>query len=348
MTKTMQGVFFLGAGQLELREVPIPEPGDGEVIVKVGAATTCGTDLKAYKRGHKLFKPPMPFGHEWAGTISAVGAGVRGFKEGDRVTAANSAPCGACYYCRRGKPQLCLHLESRFNWGTYAEYLRVPAHIVSINMHKIPEHLSFAEAAFIEPLACAVLCINYAEVALGDTVAIIGSGAQGLMQIQLAKAMGASRVIAIGRAHGRLEVARQVGADETISTLDSDAVAAVKALTEGRGADVVIEAAGSAETWQMACQMARPAATVVLFSGLPSGTQVSFDATHVHYDEITLKGVFHHTPRTVEQALQLLISGQVNVKPMISGAIALRDVEDGLNRMARSEAIKLAVLPELN
>lgn len=347
MTQTMQGVFFLGAGQLELREVPIPQPAEGEVVVKVGAATTCGTDLKAYKRGHKLFKPPMPFGHEWAGTITAIGKGVQGFKEGDRVTAANSAPCGACYYCRRGKPQLCQHLESRFNWGTYAEYLRVPPHIVSMNMHKIPDHLSFAEAAFIEPLACAVLCINYAEIALGDTVAIVGSGAQGLMQIQLAKAMGASRVIAIGRAHGRLAVAKQIGADETISTLDTDAVAAVKALTEGRGADVVIEAAGSAETWQLACQMARPAATVVLFSGLPGGTQVSFDATHVHYDEITLKGVFHHTPRTVEQALNMLISGQVDVKPMINGEIPLREVEDGLNRMARSEVIKLAVLPSL-
>lgn len=348
MTQTMQGIFFLGAGQLELREVPIPQPAKGEVIVKVGAATTCGTDLKAYKRGHKLFKPPMPFGHEWAGTITAIGEGVQGFKEGDRVTAANSAPCGACYYCRRGKPQLCQHLEARFNWGTYAEYLRVPPHIVSINMHKLPDDLSFAEAAFIEPLACAVLCINYAEVALGDTIAIVGSGAQGLMQIQLAKAMGASRVIAVGRAHGRLEVARQVGADETISTLDTDAVAAVKALTEGRGADVVIEAAGSAETWQLACQMARPAATVVLFSGLPGGTQVSFDATHVHYDEITLKGVFHHTPRTVEQALNMLISGQVDVKPMINGEIPLREVEDGLNRMARSEVIKLAVLPSLS
>lgn len=341
----MQGVFFLGPGQLALREVPIPQPAAGEVVVKVGAATTCGTDLKAYKRGHKLFKPPMPFGHEWAGTVVAVGEGVTRFREGERVTAANSAPCGACYYCRRGKPQLCLELEARFNWGTYAEYLRVPAHIVNINMHKIPDGLSFAEAAFIEPLACAVLCSAYAEIGLGDTVAIIGSGAQGLMQVQLAKARGAARVIVVGRGRGRLEVARQLGADETLSTLDGDAVAAVKALTDGRGADVVIEAAGSAETWQMAAQMARPAATVVLFSGLPGGTQVSFDATHLHYDEIALKGVFHHTPRTVEQALQLLGSGQVNVKPLISGTISLSEVEEGLNRMARSEVIKLAVQP---
>lgn len=344
----MRGIFFTGVGQLELREVPVPEPAVGEVIVKVEAATTCGTDLKAYRRGHKLFKPPMPFGHEWAGVIYQVGAGVTGFKEGDRVTAANSAPCMACYYCRRGKPQLCLNLESRFNWGTYAEYLRVPSHIVSINMHKIADHVPFAEAAFIEPLACAVLCINYADIALGDTVAIVGAGAQGLMQIQLAKAFGASRVIAVGRAHGRLDVAKQVGADVTLSSNEVDPIQAVKELTDGRGADVVIEAAGSAETWQMACMMARPAATVVLFSGLPGGTQVSFDATHVHYNEMTLKGVFHHTPRTVEQALHMISSGQVKVGPMLDGQIPLEQVEDGLQRMARSEAIKLAVVPSLS
>lgn len=347
MTETMRGVFFLGPGQLELREVPIPTPNPGEVIVKVGAATTCGTDLKAWRRGHKLFKPPMPFGHEWAGTISALGEGVMGFKEGDQVTAANSAPCNGCFYCRRGRQQLCVNLESRFNWGTYAEYLRVPAHIVAQNMHKIPAGLSFAEAAFIEPLACAVLCVKYAEIALGDTVAIIGAGAQGLMQIQLARAAGASRIIAIGRARGRLQVAEMLGADVIYSTQDGDAVAYVKELTDGRGADVVIEAAGSADTWQMAFQMARMGATVVQFSGLPGGTQVSFDATHLHYDEITMKGVFHHNPRTVEQAIQLLGAGQVNVKPMIDGEISLAQVEDGLGRMQRSEAIKLAVNPAL-
>jgi L-iditol 2-dehydrogenase len=345
MPNTMRGIFFLGPGQLELREVPIPTPEAGEVIVKVEAATTCGTDLKAYRRGHKLFKPPMPFGHEWAGRVYQCGAGVTTFKEGDAVVGANSAPCNACYYCRHGRQQLCVNLEARFNWGTYAEYLRVPAHIVAQNMHPIPTHLSFAEAAFIEPLACAVLCINNANIQLGDTVAVLGVGAQGLMQIQLARALGAGRILAIGRAKGRIEIAKQVGADVTMSSLDGDPVAAVKELTNGRGADVVIEAAGSAETWQQAFNMARPGATVMLFSGLPGGTQVSFDATHLHYNEITVKGVFHHTPRAVEQALQALASGAVNVKPMIDGEIALAEVEDGLNRMARSEAIKLAVVP---
>jgi L-iditol 2-dehydrogenase len=345
MTETMQGIFFLGPGQLELREVPVPEPAPGEVIVRVEAATTCGTDLKAYRRGHKLFKPPMPFGHEFAGRVSAIGEGVSGWNEGDAVVAANSAPCNQCWYCRRGRQQLCERLESRFNWGTYAQYVRIPSHIVAQNMHKIPDGLPFEQASFLEPLACSVLCTTNADIRLGDTVAIIGVGAQGLMQIQLAKALGASCVIAVGRAPGRIEKAKQVGADVTLSSLDGDPVPLIKAMTGGRGPDVVIESAGSAETWQMAVGMARPGATVMLFSGLPGGTQVSFDATHVHYDEITMKGIFHHTPRAVEQALHMLASGQVDVKPILDGEITLDQVEDGLGRMQRSEAIKLAVRP---
>jgi L-iditol 2-dehydrogenase len=348
MTETMRGVFFLGPGQLELREVPIPQPGPGEVIVRVKSATTCGTDLKAWRRGHKLFKPPMPFGHEFSGVISHVGAGVTRFREGDAVVGANSAPCNHCWYCRHGRQQQCVELESRFNWGTYADYVRVPAHIVEQNLHFVPPHLPFEEASFMEPLACAVLCIVNTGVQLGDTVAIIGVGAQGLMQIQLAKAMGASQVIAIGRSHGRLERATQVGANVVISTLDTDPIAKVRELTEGRGADIVIEAAGSPETWQQAVMMARPGATVMQFSGLAGGTQVSFDATQIHYGEVTIKGIFHHTPRTVEQAIQMLGSGQVMVKPMLDGRIPLEQVEDGLQKMQRSEAIKLAVVPELS
>lgn len=345
MSNSMQGIFFLGPKQLELREVAIPEPGPGEVIVKIQAATTCGTDLKGYLRGHRLFKPPMPFGHEYSGLISAVGAGVTRWKEGDAVVAANSSPCNHCFYCRRGRPQLCEELDSSWNFGAYAEYIRVPAPIVAQNMHPVPPHLSFEEASFTEPLACSVLCILNANIQLGDTVVIVGPGAQGLMQIQLAKAMGAARVIAIGRAAGRLERARLVGADDAVSSQDVDPVEHVKNVTDGRGADVVIEAAGNPDTWQKAVLMARKGGTVVQFSGLPGGMQVSFDATHLHYGEITMKGVFHLTPRTVEMAVQMLANGTVDVKSILDGRIPLHQVEDGLLRMQRSEVIKLAVDP---
>lgn len=347
MTRTMRGAYFLEPGKLEMREVPVPEPGPGEVVIKVESATTCGTDLKAYRRGHKLFKPPMPFGHEYAGYIEAVGAGVTRFREGDMVMGINSAPCNECFYCKRGKQQLCEQLEGRFNFGTYAEYVRVPSYITAQNLHFKPAHLPFTEASFIEPLSCAVLCATYTGVQLGDTVAIIGVGAQGLMQIQLMKAMGAARVIAIGRAKGRLERAKQVGADDIFSSLDGDPLEYVKSQTGGHGADVVIEAAGTAETWTQAMLMARKGGTVIQFSGLPGGTQVSFDATHLHYGEITMKGVFHATPRTVEQAAQMLDTGIVSVKPILDGEIPLSKVEDALLRMQRSEVIKLAVVPSM-
>lgn len=347
MSATMQGMYFLEPGKLELREVPVPQPGPGEVVIRVESATTCGTDLKAYRRGHKLFKPPMPFGHEYAGVVSAVGSGVKAFREGDRVTGTNTAPCNACFFCKRGRQQLCIHLEARFNFGSYAEYHRIPDYIVQQNLFHIPDHLPFTEASFVEPLGCAVLCAINADVRLGDTVAIIGAGAQGLMQIQLVRALGASRVIAIGRAPGRLERARAVGADVTFSSLDGDPVAFVRDLTDGHGADVVIEAAGSADTWAQAVLMARNGATVMQFSGLPGGTQVSFDATKLHYGEITMKGIFHMTPRAAEMAMQMLGSGQVTVKPILDGVIPLAQVEEGLLRMQRSEVIKLAVVPSM-
>ena len=343
----MRGVFFLGPRQLELREVPVPVPGAGEVVVKIAAATTCGTDLKAYKRGHRLMPPPMPFGHEWAGIIASIGKDVGRWKEGDRVTGANSAPCNGCFYCRRGQPQLCERLDDRFNWGSYADYFRIPAPIVAQNMHAVPTHLAFEHAAMVEPLACAVHCGVRSGIQLGDTVVIIGPGAQGLMHIQIAKAMGAARVIVIGRSQARLAVAHLLGADDVFSSNDGDAVAFVHERTAGRGADVTIEAAGSPDTWRAAFEMTRPGGTAMMFGGLPGGTQVGFDATRLHYSEVTPRATFHHTPRTVEMAMAMLTSGQIDAAKLVEGQVSLEQTEGALQRMDRSEVIKLAVVPDV-
>ncbi|MEM6530159.1 MAG: zinc-binding dehydrogenase, partial [Chloroflexota bacterium] len=223
-----------------------------------------------------------------------------------------------------------------------------PEHITSQNVHRKPEGLAWEYASFTEPLACSVLAVNQIGIELGDTVAIIGAGAQALMQLQLVKASGAGRVILVGRSHGRLETAREMGADVVFSSLDHDPIEHVRALTEGYGADVVIESAGNPTTWEQALLMARKGGKVLQYSGLPGGTQVSFDATHLHYGEITMMGSFHHTPRTIEQAVNLLGTGQVDVRPMLQGTIGLGEVEEGLLRMKRSEVIKLAVDPRLN
>lgn len=341
----MRAIVFDGPGRLTLRDVARPEPGPGEVVVRVHAALTCGTDLKGYKRGHRLFAPGMTFGHEFSGVISAVGAQVPRWREGDRVTAANSAPCNGCFYCRRGQQQLCEDLEQRFNWGAFAEYIRVPAHIVAQNMHGVPAAVSFEHAGLIEPLACAIHGASIADIRLGDTVAIIGAGAQSLMQITIARSMGAARVLVVGRSRGRLERAKTLGAAETFSALDGDAVSFVRDQSGGRGADVVIESAGTPETWQQALAMTRPGGTAVMYSGLPGGTQVAFDATKLHYSQITLKGIFHHTPRYVEMALRMLAGGQIDGAALIDGDIELAQVEDGLLRMDRGEVVKLAVRP---
>jgi L-iditol 2-dehydrogenase len=341
----VRAVVFDGPGALALREIARPDPGPGEVVVRVRAALTCGTDLKGYKRGHRLFKPGMTFGHEFSGEISAVGAGLTRWRAGDRVTAANSAPCNGCFYCRRGQQQLCEDLEQRFNWGAFAEYIRVPAHIVAQNMHAVPEAVPFTHAGLIEPLACAIHGASIGDIRLGDTVAIIGAGAQSLMQIAIARSMGAARVLVIGRSRGRLQRATALGAAEVFSALDGDPVAFVHERTAGRGADVVIESAGAAETWQQAFAMTRPGGTAVMYSGLPGGAQVSFDTTKLHYSQITVKGIFHHTPRFVEMALHMLSGRQIDGAALIDGEIDLAQVEDGLQRMDRSEVVKLAVRP---
>ncbi|MCX6017579.1 MAG: alcohol dehydrogenase catalytic domain-containing protein [Chloroflexi bacterium] len=321
----MRAVIFNGPKQLELCEVPVPQPGPGEVVVRVRFALTCGTDLKGYKRGHRLFAPGMIFGHEFAGEISAVGAvgaGMTKWREGDLVTAANSAPCNECFYCRRGQQQLCEDLDNRFNWGAFADYIRVPAHIVAQNMHAAPANVSLAHAGIIEPLACAIHGVDVGRVRFGDTVAIIGAGAQSLMQIRIARAMGAAQVLVVGRSRGRLERARAMGATHVFSTHDGDALEFVRTHTAGRGADVTLEAAGAAETWQQALAMTRPGGT---------------------YGQVVAQGIFHHTPRYVEMALQMLASGALDAGALIDGEIPLEQVEDGLQRMDRSEVVKLAV-----
>jgi len=340
----MRAVLYLEPGKLSYQEVDAPTVGTGELLVRVKAALTCGTDVKTFQRGHHLMKPPMPFGHEFAGEVSLVGEGVSGFVEGMRVVAANSAPCNYCFYCRRGKHNLCENIV--FNWGAFAEYIKVPAPIVEQNVYRIPEGLSYEEAALLEPLACVVLGSEAAGVSSGDSVAIAGGGGPiGLMHLQLAINSGAEQVIVIDVRDSRLEVARSLGAATVINAAREDPVTMVKELTAGRGADIVIETAGVPEVWRMALAMVRKGGTVVMFGGCPAGTQIPLDTDRVHYEELTIKGVFHHSPRTVERALELLGRGVIKAGSLISGRLPLKDVQKALEMMMRGEAIKMAIIP---
>jgi L-iditol 2-dehydrogenase len=332
---------------LRVEEVDVPKIGKGELLIRNHVALTCGTDLKMFLRGHKLAAPPLIIGHEFAGTVEKVGEEVEGFEEGMRVVAANSAPCMSCYYCQIGKPNLCDRLDEVLvgfsSPGAYAEYVRLPARIVKQNTYEIPKDVPFEAAAFVEPLACVVHGIELSNIKAPDFVFVIGAGPIGLLHVQLAKVRGAGTVVVADASPERLQRAAQLGADKTVTS--GDPASQVKALTDNRGADVTIEAVGKPETWELAVRATRKGGTTVLFGGCPAGSTASIDTSIVHYGELTLKGVFHHTPSDVHESLRLISTGQVKVASLVTHRMKLTEVEVALRLMQKGTAIKVAITP---
>ncbi len=347
MTRKMKAAVYHNIGDVRYEETDMPEPGKGELLIKVGNALTCGTDVKTYKRGHPVLLQSLPtlFGHEYAGVVEEVGTGVKSFEKGMRVVATNSAPCGTCFFCKRGSPNLCAQLKSSFVNGAFAEFVRVPEPVVRWNTHQIPDNLTFRAAALTEPLACVVHGIEEANIRLGDTVAVIGAGPIGQMLIMLAKKAGASTVIVSDLAKLRRDVAKQAGADVVIDPSAEDPIDRVREETSGYGADVVIEAVGLPATWEQAVEMTRDAGMTVLFGGAASGTKFEIDTVRFHYGQLTIKGVFHLTPRHVEQALKLIIAGDVNPDILISHEMPLEKITDALEMMGSGKSMKIAINP---
>lgn len=346
MSGMMQALVLHGREDARLEQVPVPQPGTGEVLVRVAAALTCGTDLKVFRRGYhaRMIVPPALFGHEMAGVVAAVGPGAGAWRPGDRVVAANSAPCGECFYCRRDREELC---EDLLFWnGAYAEYALLPARLAAKNLLPVPEALPLEHAALVEPLACAVHGVEETGVRAGETLAVLGDGPLGLLLARCGVLAGAA-VLLLGRHPARLEVARRLGALETLAAPDPEtALRWVRERTAGRGADRVIEAVGRPEAWEQAVGLARPGGTVNLFGGCPAGTSATFDTARLHYEALTLVGTFHHTPATVRRALELLSAGQVPAGLLIQERASLADLPELLPRLARSGGpLKAVVLP---
>jgi len=350
MTQAMKAAVLYGKEDLRLEQVPVPQAGTGEVVVRVGAALTCGTDLKVYRRGYHamMLKPPIPFGHELAGTVAEVGEGVTKFAVGDRVVALNSAPCDVCFFCKRGQQNLCEDLL--FNNGAYAELIRIPARIVEKNTLLIPEDVPFEYAALTEPLACVVRGLEESGAQPGSSMIVIGAGPIGLMFMQVA-ALSGVHVIAVVKRDDQIETAKLFGAEQVVQTGEAvDAVAAARALTPaGRGADVVIEAVATPMTWEWAVDMVRKGGVVNFFGGPPSGTKVALDTNRLHYGDITLKASFHHTPSTCRTAFELITSGRYKSAETITGRTGLDEVPALFARMMEraggSREIKTAVFP---
>lgn len=347
MAHEMTAAVLYGKEDVRIERLPVPVAGAGEMVVRVHAALTCGTDLKVYRRGYhaKMLTLPISFGHELAGTVAEIGAGVTRFKQGDRVVALNSAPCDACYFCRHGQQNLCDDLL--FNNGAYAEYIRIPARIVEKNTLLLPDELPYEHAALTEPLACVLRGLEETGPSAGDTMVVIGAGPIGLMFMHAAQIAGL-HVIAVVKHDEQIAAARVFGAEQVVQTTAvDDPIAAVRALTpEGRGVDVAIEAVASPVTWQWAVDMVRKGGVVNFFGGPPSGTKVELDTNRLHYNEITLKASFHHTPATVRRAFELIQSGKFKCREYITGRARLVDLNDVFHRlMSGSADIKTAILP---
>lgn len=338
--------MLYGVKDLRIQEAEIPRVGDGEVLVKVKAATTCGTDLKIYQRGYveKIIKLPTIFGHEWAGEVVDIGTKLEWPQKGMRVRAGNSAPCLHCTMCQKGKYNLCENMI--WLWGAYAEYIKVPARMVLVNMQEIPAHVSYEEASLAEPLACVLHGVEEAGVKLGDNVAIIGAGPIGLLHLLTVKKMGVEKAIMIDLVDERLDFAKKVGADETINSGRENAMEKVREYTSGYGADVAIEAIGVPATWEQALKLARKGGTVLEFGGCPPGTEIRLDAEQLHYGEMKVLGAFHTTPLHFRKALSLIASRTIDVRPLITRKMKLAQLREAFNILSTSKnEIKIAIVP---
>ncbi len=333
----MKAMVFYGPGDLRYEEIPVPAPGPGEALVKIEAALTCGTDVKTLRRGHPVMIPRVPtvFGHELAGSIAAVGRGVRTVREGDRVVAANSAPCGQCPPCRGGRANLCEDLL--FVNGAYGEYIALPARLVERNVVRLSRNLPAARAAFAEPLACALGGIERGRVEAGQTVAVFGAGPLGCL-LAMAAAARKARVLLVGKPGWRLTRVRSLALGECLDAGETpDLVAALRDLTAGRGVDVAVDATGQA------IAAVAPGGTVVFFGGCAPGTTVRLDTRRAHYEELTLTGAFHHTPELIRRAVELLESEALMPDGLITHRMSLAEVPRALDLMARGEALKALI-----
>ncbi len=341
----MAAVLY-GKEHLQVEPVAVPTLSSGDILVRVKVALTCGTDVKVFRRGYhaRMIVPPAVFGHELAGDVVAVGEDVDRFSVGQRVVAANSAPCERCFFCRRGLQNLCEDLL--FNNGAYAEYIRIPRRIVERNTYLIPAHVGYQDAALVEPLACVVRGFDETAPQAGDTIAIIGLGPIGLMFVKLAKLYGC-RVIAIGRRRTQLDRAAALGADELlVGTDESNPVQSVRDLTRGRGADIAIEAVGKPQTWQWAVNMVRRGGTVNFFGGCPNDTRVALDTALLHYSEITCKATFHHTPASIRKALDMVIASHITASFFVNREEPLANLLEVMRHlMSHNGHLKTAIVP---
>ncbi|MDP2168482.1 MAG: alcohol dehydrogenase catalytic domain-containing protein [Thermodesulfovibrionales bacterium] len=331
----MKSAFLLAPQKIELRDIEIPRPQKGELLVKIKTALTCGTDLKAFMRGHPVIPMPGPFGHEFSGVVEETGGGTP-YMPGDAVMAVHSAPCLKCPYCKKGLHNLCESIMDTKVIGAFSEYMLLPAHIVRHNVFYKPKKLGFEEAAFLEPLSCVVHGMAGLDIKKGDNALVIGAGPIGLLHLLLLKRKGAKVTVSdIKRA--KLLKAKLMGAKEAVTP---------DRLEPGTpGFDYIFECTGLPQVWEASAGYLRKGGTLILFGGCPKGAKVTYDAGRLHYGEITLKGVFHFRPSDVREAYRLLTEGGLGVGRLVSGRYPLKEIRKAFEKLLKGEGIKYAIVP---
>ena len=343
----MKAALLQDIGRLEVAEVRKPRAPEGGILIKVGACAICGTDVKVYRHGHRLIKPPRITGHEIAGVVVEVGKGVEGVQKGDRVAIAPVVSCGNCRPCRQGYITMCDNLKAigyHFDGG-FAEYMVVPPEAVRAGcVNKVPDGLSVEEAALAEPLACCINAQELARVGLGQTVLVIGAGPIGILNIQLAKALGAVKTILADISPARLQMSSFVEAEAMVDLAKEKLPERIKDETGGAGADVVIVACAARPALEGALALAAKRGRVCFFGGLPKDDpMIAFNANDLHYKELTVVGNHGSTPLQNRLALDLLGSGRVNASALITHKIGIEEILKGLEITEKAEGLKVIV-----
>lgn len=338
----MRSVILHEPLRLSVQQREVPEPGRGEILIRVKCATTCGTDLKAYLRGHPQIPMPGPFGHEYSGEVAALGPETNSFHVGDSVMGVHSAPCGACYWCTRGQENLCKDVMRTKVLGSFAEYLLLPANIVRTNLYPKPPELCFKRAALLEPLACVANALERIHAREDDSILLIGSGAVAILFRAAFAKQGIHNVWIAGRNRDRLRLLADQGA-QTVHLSELESIR--NKATQGRGFDVVIECAGDIGSWELALEFVRRGGVAVLFGGCPSGSKVPFDTGRIHYDDITIISPFHFGPKAVRAARDWLLDPSFDPGPLITSEAKLEDAPTVFEDLRNGRAIKVAFTP---
>jgi L-iditol 2-dehydrogenase len=332
----MRALILEQPGCLKLLDTPTPAPGPGEALLRVKAATTCGTDLKAYLRGHPQIPMPGVFGHEYSGVVEAVGEGAP-FSPGDAVMGVHSAPCQTCFWCLRGQENLCESIMSTKVLGSYAEYLLIPKRIARLNVFPKPPSISFEQAALLEPLACVAQAFELLKLEPSEKALIIGPGAIGLMFAAALRHLGCDDVTVAGRNRTRLHLAESLGA-KTLAFEDLPPA-------NGGGYGLVIECTGSVEVWERSLDFVRRGGTLLLFGGCPAGSKACFDTRRVHYDQISILSPFHFGTQAVRTARRWLLDPSFDLQPLLSGERRLEEAEQVFEDLRAGVGIKYVFRP---